>query len=251
MQLSVHSLNSNSDGRPTGGKVSVNIALSPLQLNPQGPLRREPPRPKHLRDQNYEEKFDSLTVFYDCFRAADGSGSIMLGPSLFNLEPIVLRAIRRAYGTPWFSRISVRRFDRHSRIRVGLVADVAMPPSVFDQSRLVINPNCSEIFRGRRVVLTLSRDNELQWIKDWAHFFASKHGADAFLIYDNASSKYRSDEIREAIKTVPGVAVGVVVDWPFKYGPLGVADLPWIPISVNTVPWSTPAIGFWPMRTQW
>jgi hypothetical protein len=196
----------------------MNIELAPLELNPQNSLRREAPRPKHLRDQSYEERFDSRTVFYDCFRTVDGCGTLLVGPPLLNLKHTVLRALRRAYGMFSFLRVRVRELDRHSQIRMGPTSDLDLPPGLFQQNRLVTKPNHCNIFRERRVVLTLSRDNELQWIKDWTHFFVRKHGADAVLLYDNASTKYESDEIREVINSVPGLAVGVVVDWPFLYG---------------------------------
>jgi hypothetical protein len=217
-QIGEISVGANSDNQTTGGNMNGAVALSPLILNPQNFLRRESPHPKHLRGQGYEERFDSLTVFYDCLRTADGRGTIMLGPPLFNLKHTVLRALRRVYRVPWFSRIPVLQFDRHSQLRMGPVGAVDLPPGLFQQNRLVVQPNCSEWFRGRRVVLTLSRDNELQWIRDWARFFVSKHGADSVLIYDNASTKYASDEIREVINSVPGVDVGVVIDWPYPYG---------------------------------
>jgi hypothetical protein len=227
----------------------VATALSPLALNPENPLRRDSPRPEHLRGPTYAERFDSLTVFYDCFRTADGRGTIMLGPPLFNLEPIVLRALQRAYGISWlsripsmfgpqlfnlentflhslrrageiswFSRIPVRRFDRHSQIRLDSINGADLPRGLFQQDHLNIQQNCCELFRGHRVILTESRNNELQWIKDWVYFFVRKHGANAVLIYDNASTRYASDEIREAICSVAGVKVGVVVDWPYPFG---------------------------------
>jgi hypothetical protein len=198
--------------------VTSLIALSPLELNTQHSLRRKSPRPKQLRGPGYDERFDSLTVFYDCFRTAEGDRTIMLGPPLFNLERKVLRTLRRAYRIPWFSRIPVLRLDRQSQLRIGQIGDLDLPPGLFRQNRLVIQPNCSDLFRGRRVVVTLSQDNQLQWIKDWTRFFVSNHGADAVLLYDNASTIYRSDEIREAINSVSGVAVGIVVDWPYPYG---------------------------------
>ena len=198
--------------------MTGDIELAPLELNPQNSLRREAPRPKHLRGQGYEERFDSRTVFYDCFRTVGNCGTILLGPPLLNLKGTVLRALRRAYGMSWFSRMPVWQLDRHSQIRMGPTSDVDLTPGLFQQKHLATKPNHCNIFRERRVVLTLSRNNELQWIKDWTHFFVRKHGADAVLLYDNASTKYESDEIRKAINSVPGLAVGVVVDWPFPYG---------------------------------
>jgi hypothetical protein len=209
------------------------IELSALELNPMGPFRREAPRPQHLRDSRYHEQFDGLTVFYDCFRTADGRGTIMLGPPLLNLERVVLRAMYHAYGSSRLSRFlrlsrfSVSGYALYSQLRIGPSWDAQLPPGLFRQDRLAVQPNCSEMFRGRRVVLTLSRDNELQWIEDWARFFVGKHGADAVLFYDNGSTNYPLDEIRKTINSISGVAVSCVVDWPYKYGPIAIGHDHW------------------------
>jgi hypothetical protein len=197
---------------------NTRIRLSPLQLDPKKTLRREPPRPKHLRSPGYDERFDGLTIFYDCFQLNGGRGVLMLGPPLLNLERSVLGALRRAFRMSWFSRLSITRLDRLSQLRTGVFAAVELPAGLFHQARLVAQPNCSDLFHERRVIMTQTRNNELHWIRDWALFFVDKHGADAVLLYDNASTKYHTDQIRDVIHSVPGVDVGVVVDWPYPYG---------------------------------
>jgi hypothetical protein len=77
------------------------------------------------------------------------------------------------------------------------------------------------VFRDRKVLLTQSRNNELQWIHDWVHFFARKHGCDAVLLYDNASTNYDADCLQNVILSIPGIEIGLVVRWPYKYGPPG------------------------------
>ncbi|MFX8481515.1 hypothetical protein ABTL74_19375, partial [Acinetobacter baumannii] len=57
---------------------------------------------------------------------------------------------------------------------------------------LPVQPNLSHLFAGRRVLLTLSRNNAPRWIADWIRFYATLHGADAVLLYDNASDRYRA-----------------------------------------------------------
>ena len=63
------------DVQPNADKFAVdhamkNISLSHLELHPANPIRRTMPRPPHLRQPDYEQKFDFKTVFYDCFRSA-------------------------------------------------------------------------------------------------------------------------------------------------------------------------------------
>ena len=73
-------------------------------------------------------------------------------------------------------------------------------------------------------MLTLSKDNELKffyWIADWVRFFARRHGCDAVLFYDNASTKYDLSEIYKTISSIRGIEVVVVIQWPYKWGPVG------------------------------
>ncbi len=72
---------------------------------------------------------------------------------------------------------------------------------------------------GKRVLLTLSKDNDIRWIIDWARFHRDLHGADALLFYDNASSRYDADELRRRLgEALPGMVIEVI-DWPYIYGP--------------------------------
>lgn len=58
------------------------------------------------------------------------------------------------------------------------------------------------MFRNRRVLVTKSKNNDLQRIKDWALFHARAHGADAALLYDNDSDRYTPAEIMGALASV-------------------------------------------------
>jgi hypothetical protein len=78
-----------------------------------------------------------------------------------------------------------------------------------------------ETFAGKRVLLTLSKDNRLEWICDWVRFHQDHHGADAVLLYDNNSTLYTLDELASAIASVSGIEAIRVIHWPYKYGPQG------------------------------
>ena len=200
----------------------VEVKLSPLELDPLGALRRDPPRPPEHRQPGYEEQFDYLTVFYDCFASADGEWIVLLGPPLANLEPIIRALLVQACQSFDSKRWQVRRrrLDRVDEIFLTNVASrLTLSDQRLRQRRLIVQPNLCRLFRGKRVLLSKNRDNELIWIRDWAYFYAAKHGCNAVLIYDNGSTKYDSTRVRKTLSTVPGLDVVVVVDWPFKFGP--------------------------------
>jgi hypothetical protein len=203
------------------------VALSPLTLNPAGDLRRQAPRPHHLRGSGYDDEFDWLTVFYDCFRSVDPNWIVFVGPPLLNMEKPILAALQESLGAPG-SPLLVRNLDRHAQIWVPTTPRIFEPSGgAFEQDRIEAQPNHCELFRGKRVLFTLSKDNDLAWIRDWAHFHVRRHAANAVLFYDNASRSYSSDEIFRTLEGISGLDTIVVVNWPYKYGPQGGSDIPW------------------------
>jgi hypothetical protein len=200
----------------------IDVALSRLDLDPSKPPRRSPPRPPALRQPAYEEQFDFLTVFYDCFTSADQRSVICLGPPLANLAPIVLPVIRRGFGRWLPARIAVRESNHLAEVRIATRRRrAALPSEAFVQKEIAVRPNHCDLFHGRRVLLSKTRDNELAWIRDWAHFFAAHHGCDAVLLYNNSKTGSDSGAIRDALAAVPGIAVALVIHWPFPFGPNG------------------------------
>jgi hypothetical protein len=181
--------------------------------------RRQPTRAPEFRDDNFERQFDSATLVYDAVDIGDQQ-VVLFAPPFFNLT-------EQLSNTSFFQgsercQPDIRHFDRHAQIwlkaspgggirAVGPLGDVA----------LAISPNRLEMFRDRRVVFTMSKDNPIEWIVDWAKFNRDIHGADAVLIYNNASTAYDSATLSAALRSVPGIERSVVVEWPFKYGPQG------------------------------
>ena len=216
------------------------IDLSPLELDPRSSVRRAMPRPPHLRQPDYEEKFDALTVFYDCFKSVDETYWVFIGPPLSNLKGIVVPLLEDLIppiaSSDERSSSLLRLDDRKNSTQLWFrtdAAEIEFPGGLFLQSRVNAQPNQSDLFLGKRVLMTQSKNNELAWIHDWAQFFARNHGCDAVLFYDNGSTKYDALAVHELISRVPGIDVVVVVHWPFKYGPpgsernLGPQGMPW------------------------
>jgi hypothetical protein len=206
----------------------MEIELSPLELDPLSGLSRHPPRPEHLRQPGYDQHFDATTILYDIFWSADGRNVIGVGPPLANLAPAILPLLRRTFCRPILSSFKHRAMDRCDEIWISRPrARFILPPAVFQQTELKVQPNCGEIFRDKKVALTTSRDNELSWIRDWSYFLAKAHGCNAILLYDNASTNASPRGIQRTIAAVPGIDTALVVSWPFKFGPQGGPERIW------------------------
>lgn len=100
-----------------------------------------------------------------------------------------------------------------SRLSVSFARDM--------QAHASIGRNFAHLFTNRRCLLTKSKNNEIRWIRDWAKFHVEVHGADAVLFYDNGSDRYKPQDVLDALASVSGLAVAIVVDWRFKWGPHG------------------------------
>lgn len=195
------------------------IDTASVTLPEASDLRRRSPRPRDMRPPDYVEKFDDTTIAYDVFTY--GNMVSLVGPPLLSLGPALAVADWTIGGervTPLLrdlDRVQESWFTRQSAAGESLQIDL-------DTLSLSasIQPDEAELFRDRRVLFTKSKNNELEWIHDWAQFYNRVHGVDALLLYDNGSDKYSADDLLSSLD-VDGIDVAVVVKWPFKFGPQG------------------------------
>ena len=201
-------------------------ALSTVRLSAFG-LRRDPPRPAADRRADYERLFDYDTLFYDVFRTAAADEVICLGPPLLNCEPAIAEAVFRIpdmrEALRWSYRPPSTHFQPSCQLRLKSPVLVAAQSLVVEiagrRLEMPVRPSGQSRFAGRRVITTLSKDNPLPWIRDWAAFNVRVHGADAILLYDNVSTTYDADTVVAFLKDLPGLVDILVVPWPFPFGP--------------------------------
>lgn len=195
---------------------------APVLLPSFTDARRLASRPVEHRPPGFDDQFDAETLFYDAFPRPDGR-LVLLGPAFLNLEPAIRSMTVRARPSGAICRFEVRAWNRHGQVlveapagTVGLDLDLS-----FGTVSVPLSPSELDVFAGRRVIFTLSRNNRLAWIQDWLRFARDIHGAEAVLLYDNGSTAYAPQALLEAVAQVEGIAIGRVVTWPFRYGPQG------------------------------
>lgn len=193
-----------------------------VRLSQFTPMRREPTRPVEFRDENFSSLFDDDTLFYDCCHIDDGRIALA-GPSFFNLKPMLEQMTVTAFPAGCKCDFKLTEMDRHGQIMVKAPAGThTLQLELAGQTiRLAIQPSATNIFAGKRVLLTQSKNNLLHWIRDWIAYHAEVHGADAVLLYDNASTIYAAENILATISGIKGVTTARIVKWPFKFGPQG------------------------------
>lgn len=167
------------------------------------------------------DRFESRALVYDCFWHADGETVLLVGPPPMNLEP----ALRQAEYLAQPSGMRLRP-TYHASLSTMITALTGAPAGttgvrlclrgqVFD---MAVQPNHSAELAGRRVLFTMSKDNELGWIAEWARWHARLHGADAIVFFDNGSTRYGTSEIEETLLGVAGIEKVAVQSWPGRFG---------------------------------
>jgi hypothetical protein len=179
------------------------VYLSSWSVDPARDPIRNPPRPLSLRHESYEDDFDFATVFYDCFWSSAGDAIILIGPPLLNLETELELAII-AYPSMAPCDIVLRHVFLGCHIIAKAPAGTTglLLRTGTSESFIAPQPNLCALFRERRTVVTLSRNNELTWIQDWAAFNRKYHGCDGVLIYDNNSDAYGINDIYECLEPI-------------------------------------------------
>ena len=194
-----------------------------LSLPSEATSKRESIRPVEFRQPGFDEAFDASTLFYDLVwsRVKHRNNLIFICPSFFNLFPSFYGG--RIGGKPLASTIS-NYYLRDTCADVWIPnwdSDTVELEFDFGSYRLTPQNSATHLYQGKRVLYTLSKDNEVSWIIDWVQFHARNHGANAVLIYDNASTQYAGEDLERSLREAfPGFEINVV-DWPYKYGPQG------------------------------
>lgn len=183
-------------------------------------LRRLPLKPERKRSPAFLETFESRALIYDCFRDATGHDVILVGPPALNLEPLFHAA--RFSTDKNAEPLQARFYPSRSTM---LVALENVPQDATEISLdladlsfgLPIRPNEAERFRDRNVLVTMNKDNDLDWIAAWARWHVRLHGADACVFFDNGSTSYTPADIASAL-SVEGMDEIAILSWPHKYG---------------------------------
>ncbi|MGI9253637.1 MAG: hypothetical protein ACR2J8_07815, partial [Thermomicrobiales bacterium] len=202
------------------------VRMSHVELDPRYGVLRNALTPEHLRGPAFGNRFDATTLLYDLFRSADGQRVIGVGPPFRGGIDVVndLQVRLTEAGEPLPFRVEPVAPPDRPRLPGRVVIDV--PPQVSEvflrlglqEWRVPIQPNLGEAFAGTLALMTLSCDNDLDWIEDWARFHAVNYGVDAVVLYDNASVAYGPSEIEDRLRTVPGLREIVVIDQPARFG---------------------------------
>lgn len=210
----------------------VNITSCELPISSK--FKRVSPRKDTLKSPDYDEKFDSTTLAFDVFMSDDKL--VFSGPPAYGLEEFFNSENFYLDEEPISCGPKVQQLDRTQRNWLFVEKKVNQFKWVYAniEFNISVNRNFQYLFRGKKTLFTLSKNNKFEWICDWIKFYKTVHHIDAVLFYDNNSNNYTLDELKQYLtKENLGVDI-ILVPWNFKYGPQG-----GISTGLKNAPWDS------------
>ena len=194
------------------------IALNSAVLPADGP-KRDHIVEAHYRPDGYDAGYDFSTFWYDAIW--DGRDVVLTCPRLLNLAGLFKRGelLLDALPAPR-ARISTHR--RHDIVRIKSPlqpARVTLKAGDLELSTPVSAVEAAR-FRGKNVHVAISKDNDLIWLTDFAHYHMTEHDLHAMTVIDIGSPAYASEAAAEALLAT-GLSYVVILPVPFAYGPFG------------------------------
>jgi hypothetical protein len=186
-------------------------------------LRRMPARSVKWRVNDFDKKFDDSTLAYDIAYIAERKMAYLSCPPFNNLleKAKEMQVCSAESGLP--CAFEVLEMNRHARVAIKIPSGTTAIniSSELGSVRLPVNTDENDFFKDRRVLMTMSKDNRIEWICDWIRYYRDVHQIDAVLLYDNNSTSYDMEDLRNAILGIAGIQAVCIVKWNYKYGPQG------------------------------
>ena len=201
------------------GKI---VPLNGITLPQAEGYRREPAVDAQLRADDYDQRYDSQTLFYDCLWLASKQQLVLYCPKLLNFA----RLFREGEFSSNIGTHRLRKIIEHSRfseIRLDCQAQpewLSFRHEAFETRTDVSKPETSA-FADLNCIITLSKDNDLTWIHDWVSYHVRRHQLQGLVLFDNNSSIYSPEDIVKTLRDVEGLQQFRVIPAPFPYGPTG------------------------------
>lgn len=175
------------------------------------------------RDKNYDNRYDFDTFIYDTFLDEAAGEVVLVCPALFNFNWLLRDMSAKIDGQD----VPLKAVEKLSRGNVIRFKAPTRDPKVLQLSHrlfsteLKVNRTQNDHFAGLNAMYAISKDNNLEWIADWLKYYVTEHGANAVVLFDNHSTDYSMDALKETLAKVQGLKAAAIVRAWFPFGPGG------------------------------
>ncbi len=199
----------------------IKAQYSSIILPDSSKIKRLPRAPKRKRAKDFWDNFDANTLVYDVFWRDNGEQILLICPPPLNLRQIWEKA--EFIALPAKKTLKAKFYILRSTMTICLDNAPKGTTKIeinFNGEKYIakVQKNLSDNFQNSRLMFTMSKNNPLIWIKEWARFHNIMHGVDSVIFFDNGSTIYETNEIEQTLAD-SGIKNILVLSLPFKYGP--------------------------------
>ena len=156
-------------------------------------FRREPARPPHLRidycgSMRFDDNFDWDNAWYDAVQVHDNL-IILIGPPLYDAKNWINTNV--SFFDPYGKRLPVQFMEIDRVCYTGLTVSAQLQSiTMFSNNSAIVIPvrPRSDSFVGRKTMVTMQKNNPIEWVQQWILYHVKVHDVGGFLIYDNGST---------------------------------------------------------------
>ncbi|MEM8556065.1 MAG: hypothetical protein AAGF71_14720 [Pseudomonadota bacterium] len=193
--------------------LSLSGAVLPDTMEP----KRRHARKGDRQTPHYLETYDRSTLFYDCVYQEDAGHYLFTAPRFLNLWAEFRDRIR--YNGEPVRDLKRRRTPKYEQVLLSAPLGEMALDLPGGAHPIVPRLDISDMFAGLNAVVTMNKDNDLSWVRDWLLYLVTQHGLEAVLIFDNGSRDYPLEALADAMAGVDGIKAAAVVLADFPYGP--------------------------------
>lgn len=170
------------------------------------------------------KRYDFETLFYEAVR--DGDDVYLIAPKPLNFEPILRQSKYRIDGAP-VRRVSVRSYYRHAIVRLpaappGTRLELTAPDG--SQASCTIQSSETDFLAGLNVELFISKDNDLNWIRERLTFHAARCGTEGLCFIDTGSTAYDMEALGAVVASA-GFKKALIVSMPYPWGGINIEPM--------------------------
>jgi hypothetical protein len=198
---------------------------------------REPARPKDLQVLDFDKTYDYHTLWNDAIQIRPDT-LLLIGPPLYNAVHWINNSCH------FYDELGNKLDWKYSELDRACVTVVStktwMQKLIFvtpyNKHEITINYSSSD-FNNKTVIITISKNNPISWLKQWIDFHHVVHGVDGILLYNNQSTIYTNDYLESQLYR-PDMTIKVV-DYNVPYGTLGGGLWSWQGRNGTYLPWDS------------
>lgn len=190
--------------------------ITGVRLPADAPVLRKHPVAAADRTAQYHAAFDRQTLIYDCVAQRDEQALLFTAPRFDNLWPVFRKALHVDGAQPRFLRRAMS--GRCDQVRVRWRGGPVRLDLESGPVDIIPRQDLSQHFAGQNCLVTLQKDEPLEWIADWIRFHVAAQNLESVVIFDNASTTYNNAALAEVVASVSGVQTVAILSAPFPYG---------------------------------